>query len=238
VSPARASLLAYLAIFAGAWFYSAGPEFPLPDYGRMPFARTFDERIQELGHGGRLTPLEAGPEPGTSSWDAAFTPDAPTAPWALLAEGQGDPSARHLLPLESRLDSALDVRTWLRFEGGGTSRAAGLFWRARGPDDTYLASWDALAGEVVVERVLSGVRQELGRAEVEADPEAWHELRVSMLGQRMRIGFDGELLGTLEDEALFSVGGCGPWTAGDAVTSFGGFEAVSKPRYDYRRPWR
>jgi len=113
----------------------------------------------------------------------------------------------------------------LRAEGGEEDQGGGLVWRARGPDDYYVARWNPLEDNLRLYTVVGGKREPLASAAISADRQAWHSLEVTMQGERIEILFDGTEALQFEDRTFGPGGRVGLWTKADAATSFSGFFA-------------
>ena len=113
----------------------------------------------------------------------------------------------------------------LRADSGEEDQGGGLVWRARGPDDYYVARWNPLEDNLRLYTVVGGKREQLASTVVRVDPQAWHSLEVTMEGPRIEVFFDDSEALQFEDRTFEPGGRVGLWTKADAATSFAGFFA-------------
>jgi hypothetical protein len=133
-----------------------------------------------------------------------------------------------LAPDVSARDLTLTVQ--VQCVSGEVDQGGGVVWRARGPDDYYIARWNPLEHNLRVYTVEAGRRRQLDTAIVINDPEAPHALRVSMTGDRIRVSLDGEALLDVHDDTFPDAGAVGLWTKADARTRFGDLVVVEGGR--------
>ncbi|MEZ5990166.1 MAG: hypothetical protein R3F30_13815 [Planctomycetota bacterium] len=103
---------------------------------------------------------------------------------------------------------------------GTEDRGGGLVWRAKGFDDYYITRWNPLEDNLRLYKVVGGYRTQLASARLRVDPDAWHVIRVSVMGPRVRVWFDGEAAIDHEDATFTEAGRLGLWTKADAATVF------------------
>lgn len=115
-------------------------------------------------------------------------------------------------------DGMLAVKLCAR--SGKEDQGGGLIWRARGPDDYYVARLNPLEGNLRLYHVTGGNRTMLASADCKAAVGQWHELRVEHHGEAIRCAVDGAVLIDVIDATLPGAGGVGLWTKADAATDF------------------
>jgi hypothetical protein len=114
---------------------------------------------------------------------------------------------------------------------GFKNHAAGIVWRAQDACNGYLARADALKNNLVVYKIVDGIRRPLdivGRAggygaSLLVRAGRWYTLRVEFAGSRFKISFNGRALFEVEDATFPRSGRVGLWTRSDGATLFDGF---------------
>jgi hypothetical protein len=114
---------------------------------------------------------------------------------------------------------------------GFKNHAAGVVWRAQDAHNCYLARADALKNNLVVYKIVDGLRKPLdivGRAggygvTLLARAGVWHTLRVEFIGSRFKVWFNRKALFEVEDATFAKPGQVGLWTKSDGATLFDGF---------------
>ncbi len=115
-------------------------------------------------------------------------------------------------------DGTLVVKLCAR--SGKEDQGGGLLWRAKGPDDYYVARLNPLEGNLRLYTVKNGNREMLASADVPSAVGQWYELRVEHRGQHIRCAIDGKVVIDLSDATFTDAGGIGVWTKADAATDF------------------
>lgn len=113
----------------------------------------------------------------------------------------------------------VDLSVKLRSVAGEIDRGGGLVWRARDAKNYYLARFNPLEDNFRLYKVQDGVRTQLQSADVTCD-EAWHTLRITMIGPKIACYLDGRKLLEAEDQTFADAGRIGLWTKADAQTDF------------------
>ena len=136
-----------------------------------------------------------------------------------------------VLPKISVRDGFVQVR--FKPISGRQDQAGGVVWRWRDANTYYVARANALEGNVVAYKVVTGRRTDLkpmgalARAYGVNTPVAsgvWHTLRVDFAGPEFSVTFDGQPLFTVRDETFLEPGAVGVWSKADSVTDFRAFE--------------
>lgn len=193
---------------------------------------SFDDDVGSIPDGWRIgtTNPRSGQEP--ARWSRLAKGSAPSQGNALrlvdAAQHSGGTYNLCWTDLVRRGDVDLSVQ--LRAEGGVEDQGGGPAWRIAGADDYYVARWNPLENNFRVYSVVDGLRVELDHAAVNADPRAWHTIRVTHIGSRITCWFDGEQLLDVSNDAIRSPGGAGLWTKADATTRFDDFRVQAAPR--------
>jgi hypothetical protein len=154
-------------------------------------------------------PAETNGDENPAAWSVVQAADAAQGERHLRVLTANTGSTYNLLLSSDSYPADLELAVWVRADAGAEDRGGGLLWRAN-PLEKNLRLY-------VVEQ---GARRTLASAEFEADPAAWHELRVVAQGARATVLFDGVERLSHEDPALPGGGRIGFWTKADAATSF------------------
>jgi hypothetical protein len=148
---------------------------------------------------------------------------------ALVQEAQDEENDRFpLAVLDGVTAKDVDLSVRFRARKGFKDRAAGLVWRVKSEKDHYILRANVLEQNVVLYKMQDGLRIDLppvGRetdygVSLKFDPETWHVLRVTALGDRFQAYLDGRLLFDVEDATFREAGGVGLWTKSDSVIAF------------------
>jgi hypothetical protein len=118
----------------------------------------------------------------------------------------------------------LELAVRLRADSGREDQGGGLVWRARDASNYYIARWNPLEDNLRVYKVEGGKRTMLASADVDADPAAFHTLRVTMLGSAITVALDGRELLRHADLTFPGPGRIGLWTKADAAVTFDDLE--------------
>jgi hypothetical protein len=76
--------------------------------------------------------------------------------------------------------------------------------------------------------VVNGQRIQLETADVKATTGTWHELRVTMTGDRIQCFFDGKKYLDATDDTFKDAGKVGLWSKADAQSHFADFTVSGK----------
>ena len=129
-------------------------------------------------------------------------------------------ASRGLYDADRKADNILSVEGSLTGSTPFGSRG-GLVWRAKDPDHYYIARWNPLETNLRLYTVAGGKRSmPMKSVQIDADPKAWHELEVTMVGPRITIRFDGKVVIEAEDATYADGKGVGLWSKADASTRF------------------
>lgn len=118
----------------------------------------------------------------------------------------------------------------------GDDQAIGIVWRAKDKDNYYVCRANALEGNVVLYKTVSGKRSSLdivGRTggygvKARVEQQQWHTLRVEFSGHTFTVKWNGKELFQVKDATFADAGKVGLWTKADSVTSFDDFSFGGK----------
>jgi hypothetical protein len=122
----------------------------------------------------------------------------------------------------------LEIEVKVKALSGEEDQGGGPIWRAKDADNYYIARWNPLENNFRVYFVKEGRRKQLASANVETDPKAWHEIEITMVGDKIVAEFDDKKLIEVTDGTFEEAGMVGVWTKADAATAFDDFE-VEEP---------
>lgn len=188
-----------------------------------------------------------------SGWSVAETNgDGTPARWAVtemedaqqgerflrLVESHNSGSTFNMLLTDDTFPAYLQLAVWLRADSGKEDRGGGLVWRVQDADNYWVTRWNPSEKNLRLYVVENSVRRQLASVEIEADPAAWHELRVIARGSLVIVHFDGKERLRATDSVLPLGGRIGLWTKADAATSFDSltFALVAPPQGDIPGP--
>jgi hypothetical protein len=140
-------------------------------------------------------------------------------------------SGRATYPLLLKNDTSIkDGFIEIKFKAvaGSEDRAAGVVWRAKDPNNYYVARANALEDNFVLYKTVGGVRSALdivGRkggygVSVPVPANTWHSLRIDFNGTRFTASFNGKQMFEVVDSTFTDAGKVGLWTKADSVTLF------------------
>lgn len=188
-----------------------------------PVSIHFDDLPSGLAPAGFLC---ASPGPATARparWEIIEAPDAPSPAKVLQQSDNDDTNHRFPVALWQGLHAA-DVRVSAKARAisGGRDRSFGVVARASSANTYYVARANTSGwGENVrLYVMLDGKRTELAEWEGPVERDAWHELALEAVGDRLRVLLDGRQLIERHDTAIAGPGLCGVWTKAEAVSRF------------------
>ena len=124
---------------------------------------------------------------------------------------------------------AQDVEASVRFKAvsGKGDQAGGVTVRLTDADNYYVVRANALEGNVNLDRVVKGQRQQMAGASAKVSSGVWHTLTLRAEGDRLSVSFDGKPLLTHNDRTFAGPGKVALWTKADSVTHFDRLEIRS-----------
>jgi hypothetical protein len=162
---------------------------------------------------------------GEPKWTIEKDNTAPSQPNVLKQGGEAD------YPVALKNDTAVkDGFVEVKFKpvSGKEDQAGGIIWRAKDPDNYYVARANALEDNVRIYHVVNGKRTQFKGANLKVASNQWHTLRVEISGTRFKVFFDGKPLFEAEDDTFKEGGMVGLWTKADSVTLFDDFSYGGK----------
>ncbi len=200
-----------LTTAAGPWTFALALSLATPGMAadRPPEATwTFDDQ----------TPGQApkGFSPGEGRWEVAK--DGANLVLAQAAANRGP--VFNVILVDRAAVKDLDLTVRLKAREGRIDQGGGLVWRAKGHHDYYVARYNPLEDNFRVYKVVGGRRTMLQSASPKVDHQAWHTMRVTMVGAHIDCYLDGERLLSVDDRTFQGPGKVGLWTKADARTWF------------------
>ena len=130
-----------------------------------------------------------------------------------------------------RSPQAGNVEVAVRFKAvaGRVDRAGGIAVRLSDPDNYYVVRANALEDNVRFYRVVKGVREQLGGADIKVASDQWHTLALKVDGDRFMISLNGQDLYTVTDKTFANPGKVALWTKADSVTRFDRVRITLRP---------
>ncbi len=162
---------------------------------------------------------------GNPIWTVEKDATAPSQPNVLKQSGQAT------YPVCIKDDTNLkDGFVEVKFKpiSGREDQAGGVVWRAKDPNNYYVARANALENNVTIYHTVNGRRTEKKRASVKVASNQWHTFRVEFQGNHFTVICDGAKALEWDDETFKDAGKVGVWTKADSVTLFDDFSYGSK----------
>jgi hypothetical protein len=157
---------------------------------------------------------------GEARWTVEKDDTAPSKPNVLKQSGQAT------YPVCIKDDTSLkDGFVEVKFKpvSGKEDQAGGLIWRAKDPNNYYVARANALEDNVTIYHTINGRRTEKKRASMKVASQQWHTLRVDFHANHFTVTLDGRKALEWDDETFREAGRVGVWTKADSVTLFDDF---------------
>ena len=198
------------------------PVTPGPAVGDLPVAGP------TAMSGGYLWNFDEGP-PGrlpevfsaeVGDWQFEEEAEAPSGCCVLAQKASSPSSVFNLVLIDSAPLADVDISVNVRARHGRVDRGGGVVWRARDAHNYYIARYNPLEENYRVYVVQDGERRQLESADVRLDPQAWHVLRVRMVGDHIECFLDGQQYLEARDGTFAAPGRVGLWTKADAQTQF------------------
>ncbi len=162
---------------------------------------------------------------GQAKWAVVADDTAPSKPNVLKQSGQAT------YPVCIKDDASLkDGFVEVKFKpiSGREDQAGGLIWRAKDPNNYYIARANALENNVTIYDTVNGRRTERKRTRMTVASNQWHTLRVDFQGNHFTVTFDGKQAIDWNDDTFKDAGKVGVWTKADSVTLFDDFAFATK----------
>lgn len=224
------SLSACIALMVAALAATTACSRPDPTVPAAPAAAAadpvtirFDDLPSGLAPAGFLCASPGPAEARPARWEVIAAADAPSPAQVLQQSDNDDTNHRYPVALWQGLRAA-DVRVSAKARAidGGRDRSFGVVARASSADTYYVARANTSGwGENVrLYSMIAGKRSELAEWEGPVERDAWHELSLEVVGDRLRVLLDGRQLIEHRDTAIAGPGLCGVWTKAEAVSRF------------------
>lgn len=162
---------------------------------------------------------------GQPNWTVEADSSAPSKPNVLKQSGKAT------YPVCIKDDTNVkDGFVEVKFKpiSGKEDQAGGVIWRARDPNNYYIARANALEDNVTIYYTVNGKRTEKKRTSVKVTTGQWHTLRVDFQGDHFTVTFDGTKAMNWTDNTFKDAGKVGVWTKADSVTLFDDFSYGGK----------
>ena len=170
--------------------------------------------------------VPTGAEIFSGSWVVRAEADAPSKPSALCQVGSAEFPA---VALGSTVYG--DVAVTLRFKpiSGKTDQAGGIIARVQNKDNYYILRANALEANVNLYKYAGGQRSGIKEAGAKVVAGQWQELRLEILGDRLRGFLNGQLVVEATD-STYKAGRVGLWTKADSITCFDDVAVIPGPK--------
>jgi hypothetical protein len=162
---------------------------------------------------------------GQAKWEIVRDDTAPSKPNVLKQSGHAT------YPVCLKDDTNIkDGFVEVKFKpiSGREDQAGGLVWRAKDPNNYYVARANALENNVTVYHTINGRRTERKRVSMKVASNTWHTLRVDFQGNHFSVTLNGQKALEWDDDTFKDSGKLGVWTKADSVTLFDDFTYDSK----------
>jgi hypothetical protein len=168
-----------------------------------------------------------------ATWQVVRDPNAPSAPNVLaLAKTENTRSTYNLLLGGRTRYQNLELEVKVEAVSGKEDQGGGPLWRAADPNNYYITRWNPLENNLRLYHVQAAKRTQIANADITTDPKAWHTLKVTHIGNKIAVAFDGKTLIEKEDATFPGPGMIGLWTKADAATAFDDLKVASKGAAD------
>ena len=170
---------------------------------------------------------------GTAKWEVVSDDTAPSKPRVLKQSGEA--TFCWAAKTDERIkDGFAEVK--FKPVSGKEDQAGGLVFRFADANNYYVVRANALEGNVVLYKTVSGKRSSLqvkGRMfgygmDTKVPGGKWSTLRVEFVGKLFAVFSNGKKLFEVEDETFKEPGAVGVWTKADSVTLFDDFTFGTK----------
>lgn len=177
-----------------------------------PSVRDFDE-----AQPGKLPEGWSAP---VGDWQVETAEGAPSGTRVLVQRASNGSPIFNVALVDGSSHADVDIHVRLRARQGRIDQGGGVVWRAKDARNYYIARYNPLEDNLRVYTVKNGRRNQLQSADVRLNHDAWHTLRVKMVGDHIQCFLDGEKRLDVRDDTFADAGMVGLWTKADAVTEF------------------
>lgn len=166
-----------------------------------------------------------------ATWKVAEMEGAPDGKKVfMLSETKNTKRTYNLAIAQKTNYKDVDIKLMVKSMIGEEDQGGGPIWRAKDKDNYYIARWNPLEKNYRVYFVVESKRKQIATVDVETDDSKWHEIGITMAGNKITASFDGKKMMEVEDSTLPDAGMVGLWTKADAATAFDKFnvQAIEK----------
>lgn len=153
-------------------------------------------------------------------WKVVADAEAASKPNVLAQTAKSSSSTFNLALVKDRQFRDVDVSVKMKAVAGKTDQGGGLVWRAKDAKNYYIVRYNPLEDNLRLYRVVKGSRSAPLHDVTIKHADGWHELRVTMSGDRIECYYDGKKFMDIRDTAFKEAGKIGLWTKTDAQTHF------------------
>lgn len=158
-------------------------------------------------------------------WEVVKDATAPSKDHVLAQLAKNSRSTFNVVLVRDTSFEDVDIAVSFKAIGGRIDQGGGPVWRAKDANNYYIARYNSLENNYRVYKVVGGRRTHLGSANIGASP-GWHNLRVTMIGDRIQGYYDDRRYLDVRDDTFTGPGQVGLWTKADAQTHFDDFRAT------------
>jgi hypothetical protein len=171
-------------------------------------------------------------------WEVVRDKSAPSPPYVFAQVSKDGTAGRFPLAIWNSA-SLRDGEVGVAFKpvSGAVDQAAGIVWRYQNVGNYYIVRANALENNVVLYKVVSGVRESIAPRGLPSRAYGikhliprgvWSTLRISFKSATFTVFLNGERLFEAEDHTFSGAGKTGLWTKADSVTYFDDFDVRAK----------
>jgi hypothetical protein len=160
------------------------------------------------------------------TWAVAASEGAPSGARVLVQTAANASPVFNIALVDDASHADSDISTRVRAIKGRIDQGGGVVWRAKDARSYYIARYSPLEDNYRVYYVQNGRRRQLGSADVKLEHEAWHTVRVRMVGNHIEGYLDGEKHLDVRNDTFKEAGKVGLWTKADAHTEFDDLQVV------------
>jgi len=154
-------------------------------------------------------------------WEVIKDESAPSPPNVLsLTATKNTGSTFNLLIAKKTSFKDLQIGVRVKAMTGEEDQGGGPIWRAKDPNNYYIARWNPLEKNFRVYFVKDGRRKQLASSDTDTNSKVWHRIEIKHKGAKIEANLDGKKLIELEDSTFLEPGMVGLWTKADAATAF------------------
>jgi len=114
----------------------------------------------------------------------------------------------------------LDMEVRIKPLEGKEDQGGGLVWRYQNIKNYYVARANPLENNLIIYKVVNGIRKEIKSTNVKIKIGEWYKLKVVMIGYTLDCYFNGDKLLNATDKSFPNAGQIGFWSKADAISLF------------------